>query len=67
MASQSQVGVFLFSASSGGLPPSEITFAKLLKDQGYSTALIGMGSRVWGLRVWARSLGDWGGCDCSHL
>ncbi|KAJ1057384.1 hypothetical protein K5549_022009 [Capra hircus] len=36
----SQVGVFLFSASSGGLPPSEITFAKLLKDQGYSTALI---------------------------
>ncbi|XP_006195465.2 steryl-sulfatase isoform X2 [Camelus ferus] len=41
MASQSQVGVFLFSASSGGLPPSEITFAKLLKTQGYSTALIG--------------------------
>ena len=47
MASQSQVGVFIFSASSGGLPPSEITFAKLLKDQGYSTALIGMGLRIW--------------------
>ncbi|XP_030662430.1 steryl-sulfatase isoform X3 [Nomascus leucogenys] len=29
------------SASSGGLPTNEITFAKLLKDQGYSTALIG--------------------------
>ncbi|XP_072812115.1 steryl-sulfatase isoform X5 [Vicugna pacos] len=41
MASQSQVGVFLFSASSGGLPRSEITFAKLLKTEGYSTALIG--------------------------
>uniref|UniRef100_A0A8C9EDJ5 Steroid sulfatase n=1 Tax=Phocoena sinus TaxID=42100 RepID=A0A8C9EDJ5_PHOSS len=41
MASRSQVGVFVFSASSGGLPHSEITFAKLLKNQGYSTALIG--------------------------
>ncbi|XP_060039084.1 steryl-sulfatase isoform X2 [Erinaceus europaeus] len=41
MASRSRVGVFLFSASSGGLPPSEVTFAKLLRDQGYATALIG--------------------------
>uniref|UniRef100_F6VT36 Sulfatase N-terminal domain-containing protein n=1 Tax=Monodelphis domestica TaxID=13616 RepID=F6VT36_MONDO len=41
MASRSKVGVFLFSASSGGLPTNEITFAKLLKNQGYSTALIG--------------------------
>ncbi|XP_058391374.1 steryl-sulfatase [Diceros bicornis minor] len=41
MVSQSRVGIFLFSASSGGLPTSEITFAKLLKNQGYSTALIG--------------------------
>ncbi|XP_008579174.1 PREDICTED: steryl-sulfatase [Galeopterus variegatus] len=41
MASRFRTGVFLFVASSGGLPPSEITFAKLLKDQGYSTALIG--------------------------
>ncbi|KAK2501355.1 hypothetical protein MC885_002021 [Smutsia gigantea] len=41
MESQARVGVFLFSASSGGLPNSEITFAKLLKNQGYSTALIG--------------------------
>ncbi|ELK15952.1 Steryl-sulfatase [Pteropus alecto] len=40
MASQSRVGVFIFSASSGGLPTSETTFAKLLKKQGYSTALI---------------------------
>ncbi|XP_029412779.1 steryl-sulfatase [Nannospalax galili] len=41
MASRNRIGVFIFSASSGGLPPSEITFARLLKDQGYSTALIG--------------------------
>uniref|UniRef100_M3XPS2 Steroid sulfatase n=3 Tax=Mustela putorius furo TaxID=9669 RepID=M3XPS2_MUSPF len=41
MASESLMGVFIFSASSGGLPNSEITFAKLLKNQGYSTALIG--------------------------
>ncbi|XP_015419454.1 PREDICTED: steryl-sulfatase, partial [Myotis davidii] len=41
MASQTRIGVFLFSASSGGLPNSEVTFAKLLKDQGYATALIG--------------------------
>lgn len=53
MASETLVGVFLFSASSGGLPTSEITFAKLLKDQGYATALIGMGSFGGELRAWA--------------
>lgn len=41
MASRSRVGVFLFTASSGGLPPSEITLAKMLKSQGYATALVG--------------------------
>ncbi|XP_057351285.1 steryl-sulfatase-like isoform X6 [Manis pentadactyla] len=41
MASTAGVGVFIFSACSGGLPTSEVTFAKLLKNQGYSTALIG--------------------------
>ncbi|XP_036297505.1 steryl-sulfatase [Pipistrellus kuhlii] len=41
MASPTRVGVFLFSASSGGLPSTEVTFARLLKDQGYATALIG--------------------------
>jgi arylsulfatase A-like enzyme len=43
MASRSLIGVFIFTACSGGLPTNEITFAKLLKNQGYSTALIGMG------------------------
>ncbi|XP_063098850.1 steryl-sulfatase-like isoform X2 [Cavia porcellus] len=41
MASHSRMGVYLFTASSGGLPTSEVTFARLLKKQGYSTALIG--------------------------
>ncbi|MBZ3886624.1 Steryl-sulfatase [Sciurus carolinensis] len=41
MASWNRFGVYIFTASSGGLPSSEITFAKLLKSQGYSTALIG--------------------------
>ncbi|CAK6450717.1 unnamed protein product [Pipistrellus nathusii] len=41
MASPTRIGVFLFSASSGGLPSTEVTFARLLKDQGYATALIG--------------------------
>ncbi|XP_012637922.1 steryl-sulfatase isoform X2 [Microcebus murinus] len=41
MASWYRAGVFVFTAASGGLPPSEITFARLLKNQGYSTALIG--------------------------
>ncbi len=31
----------LFPDSAGGLPPSEITIAKLLKEQGYATACVG--------------------------
>ncbi|KAH0624676.1 hypothetical protein JD844_032371 [Phrynosoma platyrhinos] len=40
MASLHRIGVFLFSASSGGLPTEEITFPKLLQQKGYATALI---------------------------
>ncbi|XP_051005655.1 steryl-sulfatase-like [Acomys russatus] len=41
MASRNLVGVFLFTASSGGIPPNEVTFAQLLREQGYSTGLVG--------------------------
>ncbi|KAM7375002.1 hypothetical protein PAMA_014203 [Pampus argenteus] len=34
-------GVFIFTAASGGLPSQEVTFAKIAKQQGYETALIG--------------------------
>uniref|UniRef100_A0A8C9QCG4 Sulfatase N-terminal domain-containing protein n=1 Tax=Spermophilus dauricus TaxID=99837 RepID=A0A8C9QCG4_SPEDA len=49
MASWNRMGVYIFTACSGGLPPSEVTFAKLLKSRGYSTALIGMESPRRGL------------------
>ncbi|MBN3285644.1 STS sulfatase, partial [Polyodon spathula] len=41
MASYSRSGVYIVAAASGGLPTEEITFAKLAKQNGYSTALIG--------------------------
>uniref|UniRef100_A0A4W3JQR5 Sulfatase N-terminal domain-containing protein n=2 Tax=Callorhinchus milii TaxID=7868 RepID=A0A4W3JQR5_CALMI len=41
MASFGKVGIFLFAASSGGIPANETTFARLLQEQGYATALIG--------------------------
>ncbi|VTJ88724.1 Hypothetical predicted protein [Marmota monax] len=53
MASWNRIGVYIFTASSGGLPPSEVTFAKLLKSQGYSTALIGMESSGGCRGAWA--------------
>ncbi|XP_028320926.1 steryl-sulfatase [Gouania willdenowi] len=34
-------GVFIFNAASGGLPVQEMTFAKIAKQQGYETSLIG--------------------------
>lgn len=44
MASHNRFGVFLFTASSGGLPPSEVTFAQRLQEHGYHTGLVG----AWG-------------------
>jgi len=41
MTSPSRNRVFFFVASTGGLPSNETTFAKSLKSQNYSTALIG--------------------------
>lgn len=41
MASDFNNRVFLFVAAKGGLPSNETTFAKVLKSDGYGTALIG--------------------------
>ncbi|KAE8278763.1 Steryl-sulfatase [Larimichthys crocea] len=41
IAGTNRNGVFLFNAASGGLPGREVTFAKIAKQQGYETALIG--------------------------
>uniref|UniRef100_A0A3P8YLG1 Sulfatase N-terminal domain-containing protein n=1 Tax=Esox lucius TaxID=8010 RepID=A0A3P8YLG1_ESOLU len=41
MASFGKVGVYITSAASGRLPSEEVTFAKVAKQQGYQTALIG--------------------------
>ncbi|KAH0624672.1 hypothetical protein JD844_032357 [Phrynosoma platyrhinos] len=41
MASSSEPQVIIRTGSSGGLPPNETTFAKLLQQQGYTTGIIG--------------------------
>ncbi|RMC06734.1 hypothetical protein DUI87_16180 [Hirundo rustica rustica] len=41
MASSTQQQVLFWNGGSGGLPPNETTFAKILHQQGYSTALVG--------------------------
>uniref|UniRef100_UPI00398F3842 steryl-sulfatase n=1 Tax=Pristiophorus japonicus TaxID=55135 RepID=UPI00398F3842 len=41
MTTMESIGVYIFAAASGGLPTNETTFVKLLKEQGYSTGLIG--------------------------
>uniref|UniRef100_A0A8C5M241 Arylsulfatase D n=1 Tax=Leptobrachium leishanense TaxID=445787 RepID=A0A8C5M241_9ANUR len=50
--------VLVFTAVSGGLPPNEITFPKVLKEQGYTTGLIGK----WHLGVNCESRNDF----CHH-
>ncbi|XP_043548341.1 steryl-sulfatase isoform X1 [Chiloscyllium plagiosum] len=41
MTTFQRIGVYIFAAGSGGLPTNETTFVKLLKEQGYSTGLVG--------------------------
>ncbi|CAL8265859.1 unnamed protein product [Lota lota] len=58
LASHGRVPVLLFLAGSGGLPPTETTFAKRLQKQGYTTGLVGK----WHLGVNCVSRGD----HCHH-
>ncbi|XP_051283236.1 steryl-sulfatase isoform X2 [Dicentrarchus labrax] len=51
-------GVFILNAASGGLPSQEVTFAKIAKEQGYETALIGK----WHLGLNCKSSDD----HCHH-
>uniref|UniRef100_H3AA90 Arylsulfatase D n=1 Tax=Latimeria chalumnae TaxID=7897 RepID=H3AA90_LATCH len=41
MDSSSRVRVLLWTGGSGGLPPNETTFAKVLQNEGYATGIIG--------------------------
>uniref|UniRef100_A0A3B4XF23 Arylsulfatase D n=1 Tax=Seriola lalandi dorsalis TaxID=1841481 RepID=A0A3B4XF23_SERLL len=58
MGSVGRVQVLLFLGGSGGLPTSEITFAKRLQQQGYTTGLVGK----WHLGVNCEHRGD----HCHH-
>uniref|UniRef100_A0A8C6P2U5 Arylsulfatase H n=1 Tax=Nothobranchius furzeri TaxID=105023 RepID=A0A8C6P2U5_NOTFU len=58
MVSTGRVQVLLFLGGSGGLPPSETTFAKRLQQQGYTTGLIGK----WHLGLNCEHRGD----HCHH-
>uniref|UniRef100_H3DGA5 Arylsulfatase H n=1 Tax=Tetraodon nigroviridis TaxID=99883 RepID=H3DGA5_TETNG len=58
MGGTGRVQVLLFLGGSGGLPPSETTFAKRLQQQGYTTGLVGK----WHLGVNCERRGD----HCHH-
>ncbi|XP_073701575.1 arylsulfatase D [Garra rufa] len=58
LGSTGRVQVILFLAGSGGLPPNETTFAKLLQKQGYTTGIVGK----WHLGVNCESRND----HCHH-
>ncbi|XP_016116307.1 arylsulfatase D-like [Sinocyclocheilus grahami] len=58
LGSTGRVQVILFLAGSGGLPPNETTFAKLLQKQGYTTGIVGK----WHLGVSCESRND----HCHH-
>ncbi|XP_076858118.1 arylsulfatase D [Brachyhypopomus gauderio] len=58
LGSTGRVQVILFLGGSGGLPPNETTFARLLQKQGYTTGIVGK----WHLGVNCNSRHD----HCHH-
>ncbi|XP_040517039.1 arylsulfatase H isoform X2 [Gallus gallus] len=58
MASSTERRILFWNGCSGGLPPNETTFARVLHQQGYSTALVGK----WHLGVNCKSHRD----HCHH-
>nr|XP_058146896.1 arylsulfatase D-like isoform X2 [Dasypus novemcinctus] len=58
MASESEARVLRWTAASGGLPPNETTFAKILQQRGYATGLVGK----WHLGVSCETRDD----HCHH-
>ncbi|XP_028846185.1 arylsulfatase D isoform X2 [Denticeps clupeoides] len=58
LGAKGRVQVILFLAGSGGLPPNETTFAKVLQTRGYATGLVGK----WHLGVNCESRDD----HCHH-
>ncbi|XP_074463236.1 arylsulfatase D-like isoform X2 [Larus michahellis] len=58
MASSTQRQVLFWNGCSGGLPPNETTFARILRQRGYSTALVGK----WHMGVNCKSRRD----HCHH-
>ncbi|MEE6469028.1 hypothetical protein FKM82_008474 [Ascaphus truei] len=58
MNSIAPYNVLLWTTASGGLPANETTFPKILKDQGYTTGIIGK----WHLGVNCESISDF----CHH-
>lgn len=58
LGSTGRVQVILFLGASGGLPPNETTFARVLQKQGYTTGIVGK----WHLGVSCKSRND----HCHH-
>lgn len=64
MASSTRQRIIFWNGCSGGLPPNETTFARILHQQGYSTALVGM--RHSNLSPFNCLLFKWG-CFCNNF